>query len=52
MRTHVLRPTWHFVTPQDLRWLLALTAPRVHQLNAYYYRQSGLDAAALARPRR
>ena len=47
VRTHVLRPTWHFTAPQDLRWLLALTAPRVHQLNAYYYRQSGLDAAAL-----
>src|SRR5918998_388945 len=34
VRTHVLRPTWHFVAPQDVRWLLALTAPRVHQLNA------------------
>jgi len=29
LRTHVLRPTWHFVAPEDLRWLLALTAPRV-----------------------
>jgi hypothetical protein len=47
LRTHVLRPTWHFTAPQDLRWLLALTAPRVHRLNAYYYRRSGLDAAAL-----
>ena len=27
LRTHVLRPTWHFVTPADIRWLLALTAP-------------------------
>ncbi|HET8970040.1 MAG TPA: crosslink repair DNA glycosylase YcaQ family protein, partial [Candidatus Nanopelagicales bacterium] len=25
LRTHVLRPTWHFVRPEDLRWLLALT---------------------------
>jgi hypothetical protein len=49
IRTHVLRPTWHFVSPHDLRWLLALTAPRVHQLNAYYYRQSGLDADGLTR---
>src|ERR1051325_4551816 len=30
LRTHVLRPTWHFVTPADIRWMLALTAPRVH----------------------
>lgn len=25
--THLLRPTWHFVTPADMRWMLALTAP-------------------------
>jgi hypothetical protein len=29
LRTHVMRPTWHFVSPDDIRWLLALTAPRV-----------------------
>ena len=27
VRTHVLRPTWHFVARDDLRWLLALTGP-------------------------
>ena len=26
LRTHVMRPTWHFVAPADIRWLLALTA--------------------------
>ncbi len=49
LRTHVLRPTWHFVTPADIRWILALTAPRVHATNAYYYKQSGLDAKTIAR---
>jgi hypothetical protein len=49
VRTHVLRPTWHFVPAEDLPWLLALTAPRVHQLTAYYYRAHGLDEAARAR---
>jgi hypothetical protein len=49
LRTHVLRPTWHFVAPADIRWLLLLTAPRVHALNVYYYRQSGLDEALLRR---
>jgi hypothetical protein len=48
LRTHVMRPTWHFVTPDDIRWLLALTAPRVHVANRHWYRQSGLDAASLA----
>jgi hypothetical protein len=49
LRTHVLRPTWHFVTPADIRWMLALTAPRVHQASAFYYRQHGLDAKTLSR---
>ena len=29
LRTHVLRPTWHFVVPEDIRWMLGLTGPRV-----------------------
>src|SRR4051812_26137343 len=29
LRTHVLRPTWHFVLPEDIRWMLELTGPRV-----------------------
>jgi hypothetical protein len=29
IRTHVLRPTWHFVTADDIYWMLALTAPRI-----------------------
>jgi hypothetical protein len=49
LRTHVLRPTWHFVLPADIRWMLALTAPRVHALNAYMYRQQGLDKNLLKR---
>ncbi len=51
LRTHVLRPTWHFVTPADIRWMLALTAPRVHRLNGTYYRKYGLDDDLLARSR-
>jgi hypothetical protein len=29
LRTHILRPTWHFVLPSDIRWMMALTGPRV-----------------------
>ena len=43
LRTHVLRPTWHFVAPEDIRWMLALTGPRVRQMSRYYERQSGID---------
>jgi hypothetical protein len=47
LRTHMLRPTWHFVTPQDIRWILMLTAPRVHMANAFMYRQQELDQATI-----
>ncbi|MDR7160323.1 winged helix DNA-binding domain-containing protein [Arthrobacter sp. BE255] len=49
LRTHILRPTWHFVHRDDLRWLLALSAPRLHQGNAGMYRRTGIDAAAAVR---
>jgi hypothetical protein len=49
LRTHLLRPTWHFVTPGDIRWLLTLTAPRVHAANAYMYRKLKLDGAFFRR---
>lgn len=49
LRTHVMRPTWHFVHPADIRWLLALTAPRVHALNGTMYRKLELDDALLKR---
>ena len=47
LRTHVMRPTWHFVTPGDIRWLLELTAPRVHKVNAGPYRSLELDESVL-----
>jgi len=43
VRTHVLRPTWHLVSPVDIRWMLALTAPRINAFAAYYHRKLGLD---------
>src|SRR5258708_2905439 len=49
LRTHVLRPTWHFLTPADIRWILTLSAPRVHGLNGTYYRKYELDADLFAR---
>lgn len=52
LRTHVLRPTWHFVTPSDIRWMLALTGPRVAAAMAYYYRAFGLTAAIFKRTRK
>jgi hypothetical protein len=51
LRTHVLRPTWHFVAPADIRWMLALTAPRVKAILAHHDRTLEIDAAVLRRSR-
>ena len=52
LRVHALRPTWHFVAPGDLRWIQALTGPRVQRILAVYDRQLGLDGRTLARAHR
>ena len=51
IRTHVLRPTWHFVTPADLRWMLALTGPRIKRLMTTYDARLELDARTYTRAR-
>lgn len=42
IRTHILRPTWHFVAAADLRWMLALTAPHILRRMSTYFQQLGL----------
>lgn len=49
LRTHVMRPTWHFVAPTDICWMLELTAPRVHAANGTQYRQLELNEALCMR---
>jgi hypothetical protein len=51
VRTHVLRPTWHFVAAADIGWMLALSAPRVHAANAYWYRWLEVNDAVARRSR-
>ncbi|KAA6332939.1 hypothetical protein EZS27_018596, partial [termite gut metagenome] len=29
LRTHVLRPTWHFVASENIRWMLSLSADKI-----------------------
>ena len=49
LRLHVLRPTWHFVSPRDLRWMVALTGPRVRRAFAPYDRRLEIDDRLLAK---
>ena len=50
VRTHVLRPTWHFVAAEDIGWLLELTAPRIRPLiSRQLVETHGLSGAGLDR---
>lgn len=49
IRTHVMRPTWHFVMPADVRWMQMLTAPRVRAAMAYYDRKLDIDQRTVGR---
>lgn len=49
LRTHVLRPTWHFVHCDDIRWLVELSAPRVQAMAAHRRRELGLDDVVIRR---
>lgn len=45
VRTHVLRPTWHFAAAEDIRWMLALSAPQIRTSVTAMNKQLGLDEA-------
>ncbi|HEX5994587.1 MAG TPA: winged helix DNA-binding domain-containing protein, partial [Jiangellales bacterium] len=48
LRTHVLRPTWHFVRAEDIGWLLDLTGPRVRRVTGQQLRTAhGLDERSI-----
>lgn len=47
LRTHILRPTWHFVTPHDIRLIYAATADRVKAATKTYLKLRELDVHTL-----
>lgn len=47
VRTHILRPTWHFVSCDDLHWMLELTAPRILKTLSSRHRELELDKNTL-----
>jgi hypothetical protein len=47
LRTHILRPTWHFVAPADIRSFLKLTAPQVHRIAATAYKKLEIDTSLM-----
>lgn len=49
LRTHVLRPTWHFVAPADIRWMVELSGMHIHRSMATYDRRMGLTPGVMTR---
>jgi len=43
IRTHVLRPTWHFVAADDVRWMLELTAKNLNRAMSSNNKRLELD---------
>jgi len=52
VRTHILRPTWHFVAAEDLRWMLDLTAPHVQRIVNNYNKKLELTDEILSKTRK
>jgi len=52
IRTHLLRPTWHFVAAEDLRWMLELTTPHIKSAMRSRLKQLGLSKSVLTKSKR
>jgi hypothetical protein len=52
IRMHLLRPTWHFVARDDVRWMLALTAPQIRASMRSRDRQLGITDDVVRRSNR
>ncbi len=49
IRIHLLRPTWHLVARDDVRWILELSAPRIKAGLASRHRQLSITASVLGK---
>ena len=49
IRTHILRPTWHFVSAEDIYWMLALRAAPLKAGLRSRHAQLGLSESIIAR---
>lgn len=52
IRTHILRPTWHLVHPNDIRWMMQLSAPYVKKATQYVDKKEGLTDALFKKCRK
>ncbi len=43
VRTHIMRPTWHLVPAEDLRWMLQLSSDRMRGAVTIYEKNRGIN---------
>ena len=43
LRTHILRPTWHFIAAEDIRWMLQLSGGRIRTAFDSYARSRKME---------
>lgn len=43
IRTHILRPTWHYVSAEDIYWMSELSKPRLKPIYRSYCKGVGAD---------
>ncbi len=51
LRVHLLRPTWHFVTAEDIRWILRLTADKIKSSLKSRHKELGITATVISKTR-
>ncbi|MDL2283447.1 winged helix DNA-binding domain-containing protein [Odoribacter sp. OttesenSCG-928-G04] len=49
IRTHILRPTWHFVSAEDIHWMFDLSSPRLRPIYQSYARMQQVDEKVIYR---
>jgi hypothetical protein len=47
IRTHILRPTWHFVSADDIYWMLDVSGPQVKRIVITFAKKYDYDAKKL-----
>lgn len=47
IRTHILRPTWHFVSVDDIYWMLDVSGPQVKKIVLSAAKKNGFDQKKL-----
>jgi len=45
LRTHVLRPTWHLVSAEDIYWMIELSAAKIKAIMCSNEKKLGIDEA-------